>query len=260
VHLLERYLSPLLSLQRRSEAYRLMAVMGLFFLVVCAVGILKPIKNALALEGLGASNFYKVYLVSAVVVLFVPLFNHLANRFSFRWLIPATAFFFAATLLGFRLLFREGDARLGMLFYGWYDLLTAALVTQFFMAAQLFFNARNAKQAYPLVIAGGSIGAALGGAITGFFAERVGTPNLLVLSAVIILVFGAALPFVWDASGGPEGGAHDAQAGGRLGDAVPQPARAVDRGERAAHGGGEAAGGLPVQRAHAGGLPDARRG
>jgi ATP:ADP antiporter, AAA family len=48
------------------------------------------------------------------------------------------------------------------------------------------------------VIAGGSIGAALGGAITGFFAERVGTPNLLVLSAVIILVFGAALPFVWD--------------------------------------------------------------
>jgi hypothetical protein len=79
---------------------------------------------------------------------------------------------------------REGSAAFGLIFYGWYDLFAAALVTQFFMATQFYFNARSAKRAYPLVIAGGSIGATLGGAITGFFAESVGTPNLLLVAAV----------------------------------------------------------------------------
>lgn len=179
------------------EAPRLMALMGLFFLVVCAVGILRPIKNALALDGLGATDFYKVYIVSAVVVLFVPAYNRAADRIAWRWLAPGLAAFFAADLIAFRVFYRPDSALLGVLFYGWYDLFAAVLVTQFFMTTQLFFNARNAKQAYPLVIAGGSLGATLGGAITGFFAEAVGTPNLLLVAAGLITAFGFTLPFVW---------------------------------------------------------------
>jgi ATP/ADP translocase len=60
---------------RVKDRARLLAMMALFFLVVCAVGILRPIKNSLALDGLGSTSFYKVYLVSAIVILFVPLFN-----------------------------------------------------------------------------------------------------------------------------------------------------------------------------------------
>jgi ATP:ADP antiporter, AAA family len=176
---------------------RLAVMMALFFLVVCAVGILRPIKNALALDGLGATDFYKVYLVSAFVILFVPLFNRAADRFAWRWLLPGIALFFAANLVFFRLIYVEGSAAFGLVFYGWYDLFAAALVTQFFMATQLFFDARSAKRAYPLVIAGGSIGATLGGGITGFFAERVGTPNLLLVAAVLIVVFSVVMPWVF---------------------------------------------------------------
>ena len=172
-------------------------MMGLFFLVVCAVGILRPIKNALALDGLGDTDFYKVYLVSAVVILFVPFYNRLSDRLPWRWLIPAVSVFFALHLLVFRLLYVEGSTAFGLVFYGWYDLFAAALVTQFFMATQLFFDARLARQAYPVVIAGGSIGATLGGAVTGFFAERVGTPNLMLVAAALILVFSVGMPFVW---------------------------------------------------------------
>ncbi|HSK18257.1 MAG TPA: Npt1/Npt2 family nucleotide transporter [Longimicrobiales bacterium] len=176
---------------------RMVSMMALFFLVVCAVGILRPIKNSLALDGLGATDFYKVYLTSAVVVLFVPLFTRAADRLPWRWLIPGLALFFASHLVLFRVLYVEGSAALGLIFYGWYDLFAAALVTQFFMTAQVFFDARTAKQAYPVVIAGGSIGATLGGAITGFFAESVGTPNLLLVAAFMIVLFSMAMPFVW---------------------------------------------------------------
>ena len=55
-------------------------MMGLYFLVLFAVGILRPIRNALALDGLAESEFYKVYLISAVVILFAPLLNHLSDR------------------------------------------------------------------------------------------------------------------------------------------------------------------------------------
>lgn len=178
-------------------------MMGLFFLVVCAVGILRPIKNALALDGLGDTDFYKVYLVSAGVMLFVPLYTKLADRLPWRWLIPGVAFSFALELVAFRFFYIEGSTAFGLIFYGWYDLFAAALVTQFFMATQLFFNARSAKQAYPLVIAGGSLGATLGGAITGFFSHQLGTPNLLLVAAALIVLFSAALPLVWGAQPPP---------------------------------------------------------
>jgi ATP:ADP antiporter, AAA family len=176
---------------------RLAAMTGLYFLVICAVGMLRPIRNTLALDGLGSTNFYKVYLVSALVILFVPILNRAADRFSWRWLLPGVALFFALNLVAFRLLYVEGSAAFGMIFYGWYDLFAAALVTQFFIATQLFFDARSAKGAYPMVIAGGSLGATLGGGITGFFAESVGTPNLLLVAAVIIAIFALAAPWVW---------------------------------------------------------------
>jgi ATP:ADP antiporter, AAA family len=196
------------------ELTRLLAMMGLFFLVVCAVGILRPIKNALALDGLGATDFYKVYFVSAVVVLFVPLFNRLSDRIAWRTLFGLIALFFALNLVLFRLWYQEGSAGFGLMFYGWYDLFAAALVAQFFMATQVYFDARSAKRAYPVVIAGGSLGATLGGGITGFFAESVGAPNLMLVAALLILIFAGGIPWVLAESSvgtgtAPPGGAQE---------------------------------------------------
>ncbi len=182
---------------RRGELAKALAMAGLFFLVICTIGIIKPIKNAFALDGLADTQFYKVYLVSAAVVLFVVPYNRLADRIPWRWLIPLIAGFFATNLLVFRLLYREGSTAFGVLFYGWYDLYAAVMVTQFFMATQLFFNTRDAKRWYPLAIAGGSLGGVFGAAITGFFAERLGGPNLLLVAAVFIAIFAFAIPFGW---------------------------------------------------------------
>lgn len=172
-------------------------MMGLYFLVLFAVGILRPVRNALALDGLAETEFYKVYLVSGVVVLAVPPYNRLADRIPWRLLIPGVAAFFAVTLLVLRLLYSEGSTAFGMVFYGYYDLFAAALVTQFFMAVQVFFNARAAKSAIPLVIIGGSLGATMGGFTTGLLSDVVGTPNLMFIAALFIGAFAAGLPFVW---------------------------------------------------------------
>jgi len=189
--------SALGALKRSRGIGKLLAMMALSFVVIFVVGVLRPIRDAIALDGLGAGDFYQVYFVSAIVVLFVPPFNRLADRIAWKNLIPGVALFFAASMVLFRFLYRPGSTAFGMVFYGWYDVMVAALVTQFFMATQVFYNARDAKRAYPLVIAAGSLGAAIGGGITAFFAERLGTPNLLLVAAAAIVVFAMGIGLVW---------------------------------------------------------------
>lgn len=201
--LLDRLL-PDFPADRRGDRARLLGLMGMFFLVVTAVGILKPVKNALALSGLGDQEFYKVYLVSAVVVLFVPVYNRLSDRIGWRRLVPAVALFFGLNLVIFRLVYSEGSTLLGLTFYGWYDLFAAALVTQFFAATQMFLTARTARSAYPLVIAGGALGAVLGGGIAALLAGVIGTPNLLLVAAAFILAFSAGITLVWPEDLPPE--------------------------------------------------------
>jgi ATP/ADP translocase len=176
-------------------------MMGLYFLVLLTLGMLRPVRNTLALDGLGQTDFYKVYLVSAVVVVFVPLLNWISDRVSWQRLIPASAVFLALNLLVFRAFYAEGSTPFGLVFYGWYDLFSATLVAQFFMVAQFFFHARMAKYAYPLVIGGGAVGASAGGAVTGFLAPSLGTPNLLLVAAAFLLLFSVAVAWTWSRDG-----------------------------------------------------------
>ena len=174
---------------------RLLLLAMLYMLLVCAIGLLQPIRNALALKGLGAAGFYKAYLASAGVVLFLVPFGRLAARISPRWLTAGLALFFASNLILFRALFPGGPA-FGILFYAWHDLFAAVLVSQFFLSTQSLLTGRTAKTAYPFIIAGGSIGASLGGVITGFLVTSLGVPSLLLVGATLTAAFAVALPVI----------------------------------------------------------------
>ena len=172
-------------------------MMGLAALVLFVIGILRPLRSAFALSGLAVGDFYQVYFVSAAVVVVAPIYNALADRISWRRLIPATAVFFAASMLVFRLLYQPEAGWFGLVFYGWYDLLAASLVTQFYMATQIFYNARDAKRAYPIVIAAGSAGATLGAFTHVFLPEGRGSENLLLVAGAALLLLGFGIAAVW---------------------------------------------------------------
>jgi AAA family ATP:ADP antiporter len=174
---------------------RLLLLATLYLVLVCAIGLLQPIRNALALKGLGAAGFYKAYLASAGVVLFLVPFGRLAARISARWLTSGVALWFVSNLVLFRALFPGGPA-FGIAFYAWHDLFAAVLVSQFFLATQPLVSGRSAKTAYPFIVAGGSIGATMGGLITGFLVTALGVPSLLLVAAALTAVFALALPLV----------------------------------------------------------------
>jgi len=174
---------------------RVAALTSLYLLVVCAVGMLHPVRNALVLGALGGQGFYKVYVASALVALAVVPFGRLAARIPQQRLTPAIAAVFAANLLMFRAVF-PGGMVFGILFYAWHDLFAGILVSQFFLAANTLLDPRSAKTAFPLIVAAGSVGAAVGGAVTGFLSPVIGVANLLVVAAVLTAAFAAAFPLV----------------------------------------------------------------
>ncbi len=174
---------------------RVVALTSLYLLVVCAVGILHPVRNALVLGALGGQGFYKVYVASALVAVAVVPFGRLAARVPQQRLTPAIAAVFAANLLMFRALF-PGGLVFGVLFYAWHDLFAGILISQFFLAANTLLDPRSAKTAFPVIVAAGSVGGALGGAITGFLSPVIGVANLLLVAAVLTFVFAAAIPAV----------------------------------------------------------------
>ncbi len=185
------------SRERALPIPHLPATTGLYFLLVCAVGILRPVSNSLALDGLAVHRFYQVYLVSATVVLVVPLYLRIADRVGWARFVPGCALFFASNLLLFRLAYRPGSALFALAFYGWYDLFAAIMVSQFFVAAQQLFDVRAARRAFPVVLGGGAVGATAGGLLTALLAPRVGTPNLLFAAATLVTAFAVALRAFW---------------------------------------------------------------
>ena len=184
--------------ERRAGAGKLFAMMGLAALVLFVIGILRPLRSAFALSGLAAGDFYQVYFISAAVVVVAPFYNFLSDRISWRRLIPLTAAFFALSMVAFRLLYQPGEAWFGLVFYGWYDVLAASLVTHFYIATQIFYNARDAKRAYPIVIASGSAGATLGALLTTVFTSGGGpSENLLLVAGAALLALAGGLALVW---------------------------------------------------------------
>jgi len=174
---------------------RAAALTLLYLLVVCAVGMLHPVRNALVLGALGGSGFYKVYLASALVAFAIVPFNRLAVRIPQQRLTPAVATFFAVNLVLFRMFF-PGGVLFGVLFYAWHDFYAGILISQFFLATSEVLDQRNAKKALPVIIAAGSVGAAIGGAVTGFLAPAIGVANLLLIAAALTFIFAIALPAI----------------------------------------------------------------
>jgi MFS family permease len=61
-----------------------------------------------------------------------------------------------------------------VVFYAWHDLFAGILISQYFLATNALLDPRSAKRAYPWIVAAGSVGAAIGGAVTGLVAPRIG--------------------------------------------------------------------------------------
>jgi AAA family ATP:ADP antiporter len=173
----------------RGELTRTIPIAVAYGLILASLYLLKPARNALFLNHLGIGQLpYVLLLVALVGGLAAGVYGRYARTVRIDRLIPRTFLILAGSLLAFRWLLETGW---GWVFYGFYiwvtlyGLLTTSLV---WLLANAVFTAREARRVFGFIGTGGIAGAILGGAFTRGAVEVIGTENLLLVCAGILVL------------------------------------------------------------------------
>ena len=181
---------------RKSEWGSVFLMFLYFFMIIASYYILKPVRNSLFLEQLGARNLPWVYIGTAVVIGFIILiYGKLTQLVSQKFLVPGTITFFIFNLLLFWWAYKQDFVWFSAVFYIWVSIYSVLLMTQFWMAANIIYSSSQAKRVFGIIGSGGILGGIAGGGITKGLATTIGTDNLILVSVGIlgIVVFIASI-------------------------------------------------------------------
>jgi len=187
------------------------------FLAITSYYVIKPARNSIFVDRVGADQLPWVYILTAVVVLGVMvLYSKYVDRVGRLTLIFSSMAGLSAFLVGFWwILSRSEDVVSSGGFYVFTKLYPLFLVSQFWLVANLLFTTTQARRLFGFIGVGLILGGIAGSSISGFAAERLGTEPLLLVAVGIL---GGCAVVVWALSSRIRSGSSDAS--GRLADNV----------------------------------------
>jgi AAA family ATP:ADP antiporter len=176
----------------KREEFRVVFLMLLYgFLAMTSYYLVKPVRNAVFVERLGAENLPYVYILTAIVVsLVMVVYSRYVHRVGHVTLLLGTFAFLASNLVFFRWLLLEETFLASGIFYIWGKLYPLLLVSQFWLVGNLLFTTRQAKRLFGPVGLGLILGGIAGSTLAASTAEAVGSENLLLAAAVIVATCG----------------------------------------------------------------------
>ena len=159
------------------------------FFVMVAYYILKPVSAAMFLHKLGARDLPYLYmLVAAVGGIVSYLYTKTAVKSS---LSQAVTWAMGVAVLCLVALWRIIGMNVSWMLYAFnvfVSLFSIVLVSQGWMVAANVFDTREAKRLYGLLGLGAVVGSGVGAIITRDGVKRSGAPNLIIISAVMVLL------------------------------------------------------------------------
>ena len=196
----------------REERPALAWAFAYFFLLLASYYVLRPVRDSLAV-GAGAKVVQELLAWTFVAMLaLVPAYGALCARLPRARFLPVVYGFFALNLVAF---YVEMDARV---FFVWLNVFNLFAVSVFWSLMSDLFSPAQAKRLFGAIAAGGSCGAISGPALTAAGASLLGTHNLLLLAALLLLgALGAMLRLLaWGRAHPRPGEASEEPAGGTL--------------------------------------------
>jgi AAA family ATP:ADP antiporter len=166
------------------------------FLVLGAYYLIKPVREAL-IGAVHNGPRYKSYMgagVATALFIVVPVYARLASSLPRNKLILWVSGFFASNLVAFYLLGLTpwvkgelGATVFGLGFLLWMGVFNMMIVAQFWAFAADIYTEEQGKRLFPLVAAGASLGAMAGSYAVKSIVHVVGTLQLMLLSAVVLV-------------------------------------------------------------------------
>jgi AAA family ATP:ADP antiporter len=179
---------------RPNEVKTLLMSFAYFFCVLSGWFIMRPMREAVSVAT-GVQKLPFLFAGTLAVVLIAnPLFSNLVVRFPVRKFIAITYQFFVFNILTFYILMKvvaptegsAGDIWIGRTFFVWTSVFNLFVVSVFWAFMADSFRSEQAKRLFGFIGVGGTLGSIVGSAATAILAPVIGTPNLLLISAVLI--------------------------------------------------------------------------
>ncbi|HET7292519.1 MAG TPA: Npt1/Npt2 family nucleotide transporter [Vicinamibacteria bacterium] len=187
-----RLLAPLVQV-RDGESATALWMFAYSFLAMTAYNVVKPATRSKFIADLGADNLPYVQLAAgALIGVAMHFYGWVFSRLPRRWALPITQAGLAGVLVAFRAL-EVGTVWESVAFYFLGLILGILLISQFWTLANDVFDARQAKRLFGFIGGGASLGGVVGAGLTTLAVKEVGTENLLLLSAGILLVCAAVV-------------------------------------------------------------------
>ncbi len=159
-----------------------------FFALLCAYGLLRPLREEMGVRH-GVNRLQWLFSGTfACMLLAQPVYGALVARYQRRVFIPVVYGFFTACLVAFYVVFR---AEVGMgiavpAFFIWVSVFNLFVVSVFWSFMSDIFTTDQATRLYGIIAAGGTCGALAGPALTALLVQRVGVPQLMLFSALLL--------------------------------------------------------------------------
>jgi AAA family ATP:ADP antiporter len=173
----------------RREEVRALVLMILYgFLAMTSYYVVKPVRNSVFVDRVGADNLPYVYILTALIVSVIMVFySRWVDRIGHKTLLLGTFAFLASNLLLFRwLLLLKEDFIVSGAFYIWGKLYPLFVVSQFWLVGNLLWTTRQAKRLFGPIGVGLIMGGIAGSAVAGWATSAIGTENLLLAAAVML--------------------------------------------------------------------------
>ncbi|MDX6499817.1 MAG: antiporter, family [Blastocatellia bacterium] len=161
-----------------------------YFLILSAYYVIRPIRDDFGVAG-GIENLPWMFTGTLVTMLIAnALFAALVARFSRRRFIPIAYRFFIANLLIFLVLLltisQGNQVWVGRAFFVWTSVFNLFVISVFWAFMVDVFNADQGKRLFGFISVGGTLGAIVGAAITASLVRKIGSVNLLLVSAGLL--------------------------------------------------------------------------
>lgn len=161
-----------------------------YFLILSSYYVIRPIRDDFGAAG-GIENLPWMFTGTLVVMLIAnALFAGLVARFSRRRFIPIVYRFLIANLLLFLVLLltisKGNQVWVGRAFFIWTSVFNLFVISVFWAFMVDVFSSDQGKRLFGFISVGGTLGAIVGAAITATLVRKVGTVNLLLISAALL--------------------------------------------------------------------------
>ena len=208
------YLSKRVVDIRPGEGKKVLLTFLYFFLIITSYYLIKPVSRSLALGALGSRMIPYIDLVCAAVMgPIVTGFARFVDRVPKTQLVSRTFWLLIGLLVAFWRLLTWHWPLVTSIFYVWVSIFSVLVVTLFWLVANDLYRSREAKRLFGFIGSGGILGGIVGSSIAAFGARWLGTEQLVLLSAGMLLACWFVVQQLWKAA--PTRSEDDAQTAAR---------------------------------------------